>query len=64
MSEWVLLFPLEKSLAGSAGAVTRQQIASHFLSLPMAWYLWLRPPEQERRLVGGSGAGKERDDDC
>jgi hypothetical protein len=54
---------LSKSLERFAGEVTRQQIASDFPSLPMALPLWLTPPEQQQRLVGGSGAGKERDDD-
>jgi len=54
LPEWVLLFPLEKSLAGSAGEITYQQMTSHFQSLPITFHLWVTPPEQERRLVGYS----------
>src|SRR2546425_10405841 len=32
--EWVLLLPLEKSLAGSAGEISHQQMTSHFHLLP------------------------------
>src|SRR6266566_3305943 len=32
--EWVLLLPLEKSLAGSPGEITYQQMTSHFHLLP------------------------------
>jgi hypothetical protein len=51
------------SIEGSPGAVTHQQIASHFPSLPMVLPLWLRSPEQEWRLGGSSRAGKEHDED-
>ena len=50
-------------LAGPAGEVTRQQIASDFPSLRMVLPLWLTPPQPQRRLASSSGAGKERDED-